>query len=105
VAGRHKSFLDSFCSGSDTLFHMYIGAWSGQFPFEGNSASPGLVVTEWVNLSIVPEYVSVNGGDVITIVGKAFEVGYSSDNDQKKLIHVCFFDQTALKRMGFLLRM
>lgn len=104
MAVRHKSFLDSFCSGSDTLCHMYIGAWSGQFPFEVNLASPGLVVTEWVNLSLVPEYVSVNGGDVITIVGKAFEVGYSSDNDQKA--HTCvFFDQTALKRMGFLLRM
>ena len=83
---------------------MYIGAWSGQFPFEVNSASPGLVVTEWVNLSLVPEYVSVKGGDVITIVGKAFKSAIPPTMIKKA--HTCvFFDQTALKRMGFLLRM
>jgi hypothetical protein len=100
VAVRHKSFLDSFCSVSDTSCHTYIGAWSGQFPFEVNSASPGLVVTEWVNLSLVPEYVSVKGGDVITVVGKAFEAGYSSDNDRKSS-YICIFRSNGTETDGF----
>jgi hypothetical protein len=57
-------------------------------------------VTEWVNLSLVPEYVSVKGGDVITVVGKAFEVGYSSDNDRKSS-YMCIFRSNGTETDGF----
>ena len=57
-------------------------------------------MTEWVNLSFVPEYVSVKGGDVITVVGKAFEVGYSSDNDRKSS-HMCIFRSNCTETDGF----
>jgi hypothetical protein len=83
------------------LSAVYIGAWTGQYPFLANSASPGLVVTEWLNLSLVPEYVSIQGGTIITIPGIAFSADSASGPLNSSSSYNCVFKSNTSSFKGF----